>query len=301
MADKTVPGSWRQPLAFARFVKLEHSVFALPFAYAGAFLAWDSLERYPDPLILFWITVVMVAARSLAMGLNRIIDRRIDAKNPRTAGRELPAGALSFDQALSFCAISLAALAVGLYQLPPLTWYLSPIVIAAFVIYPYTKRFTALCHLFLGATIGLAPVGAWIAARFYLYYDGRFYWEPFLLMGAVTFWIAGFDIIYACLDVDFDRREGIHSLPASLGPARALLVARLFHVVAAAFLLAAGWVFHLGFTYYAGVAIVAALLAWENAIVSARDLSRVNTAFMTMNGIIAIIYLAFLTADLYLF
>lgn len=287
------------PLLFARFVKLEHSVFALPFAYAGAFLA--SPRRFPPYDKLLWITVVMVAARSLAMGLNRIIDRRIDAKNPRTANRELPSGALSFDQAISFCAISLAALAISLSQLPPLTWYLSPVVIAAFVIYPYTKRFTALCHFFLGATIGLAPVGAWIAVKYYLIYDGRFYWEPFLLMGAVTFWIAGFDIIYACLDIDFDRREGIHSLPAAAGPAAALLIARLFHVLAVAFLLATGWIFHLGFVYYAGVAIVTALLVYENAIVSARDLSRVNTAFMTMNGVIGVVYLAFLAADLYLF
>lgn len=277
------------PLLLAKFVKIEHSVFALPFAYAGAFMVRNRIPAFEK---MFWITVAMVAARSLAMALNRIIDMEIDARNPRTAARELPAGRLTLDQAISFCAISLAALAVALYELPPLTWYLSPLVIAAFVIYPFTKRFTALCHLFLGATIGLAPVGAWVAVSW------KLSWQPFLLMGAVTFWIAGFDIIYACLDIDFDRREGIHSLPASLGPARALLVTKAFHLIAAGFLVAAGMVKHLGAIYFAGVAVVALLLAWQNIIASARGLPPKGAAFMTMNGVISIVYIAFLTADL---
>ena len=278
----------RLPALFARFVKIEHSVFALPFAYAGAFLAASGI---PPAATLFWITLAMVAARSLAMALNRFVDRQIDARNPRTAGRELPAGKLSRGQALLFCGVSLAALALALANLPRLTWYLSPIVVAAFIIYPYTKRFTSLCHVFLGATDGLAPVGAWVAVT------GQLSWQPFLLMGAITFWIGGFDIAYGCLDLDFDRREGIHSLPVSLGPARALIVMRVFHILAVALLTAEGWVLQRGAVYFAGVLVVAALLAFENALVTAKNLSRVGL-FMTLNGFIGILYVIFLTVDL---
>ena len=279
------------PLLLAKFVRIEHSVFALPFAYAGAFMVRN---RIPAFEIMLWITVPMVAARSLAMALNRMIDMETDARNPRTATRELPAGRLTRDQAIAFCAISLAALAMALSNLPPLTWYLLPIVIAAFVVYPFTKRFTALCHLFLGATIGLAPVGAWVAV------SGSISWQPFLLMAAVPFWIAGFDIIYACLDIDFDRREGIHSLPARQGPARALWVTKGFHLLAAGFLVATGMVNHLGAIYFAGVAVVALLLVWQNITASGRGLPPKGAAFMTMNGVISIVYIAFLTADLLL-
>ncbi|MDO8736482.1 MAG: UbiA-like polyprenyltransferase [Thermoleophilia bacterium] len=287
-ADEATTSPLKLPGLFARFVKFEHSIFALPFAYAGAFLATQQIPSFAK---MFWITVVMVAARSLAMGLNRVIDHEIDARNPRTAGREIPAGTLTLAQGIGFCGLSLAVLAVSLYQLPRLTWYLSPIVVAAFVIYPYTKRFTSLCHVFLGATIGLAPVGAWVAVT------GQLPWQPFLLMGVVTFWIGGFDIIYACLDLDFDRREGIHSLPVSLGVARALLVTRVFHMISAVLMMEVGLVLDLGLIYYIGVGVVTWLLSYENAIVSAKDLSRVNTAFMTMNGVISVVYVAFVTAD----
>lgn len=277
------------PVLFARFVKIEHSVFALPFAYAGAFLAQNSIPAWQR---LLWITVAMVAARSLAMGLNRVIDYQIDARNPRTAMREIPAGRLTMGQAFAFCGFSLALLALALSQLPRLTWYLSPVIIAAFILYPYTKRFTSMCHVFLGATIGLAPVGAWIAVT------GEMAWQPWLLFGVVLFWIGGFDIIYACLDVEFDRREGLHSLPVSLGVGRALWVTRCFHLLAVALLIATGMSRQSGAIYYAGVVVVAALLSYENAIVRAKDLSRVGTAFMTMNGIISIVYIGFLTVDL---
>lgn len=274
---------------FARFVKLEHSIFALPFAYAGAFLAEGGIPGWGT---MIWVTLVMVSARSLAMTLNRIIDAGIDARNPRTAMRELPAGTISINTAATFGIISLVVLAASLSQLPPLTWYLSPIVVAAFVIYPYTKRFTSLCHLFLGATIGLAPVGAWVAVT------GDLTWRPFLLMGAVTFWIGGFDIIYACLDIDFDISEGLHSLPASLGVGPALALTRVLHLLSVVLLIATGIAGELGTIYFVGVAVVAVLLAYENMIVSVKDLSRVNTAFMTMNGIISVVYIVFLTADL---
>ncbi len=290
-ADRDRPSFLRLPLLLASFVKLEHSVFALPFAYAGAFLAAGAV---PAARPLLWITVAMVAARSLAMGLHRVIDRGIDARNPRTAGRELPSGRLSPGAALAFLAASLALLVLAVSQLPPITWYLAPVVVAAFVVYPFTKRFTSLCHLFLGATIGLAPVGGWVAV------SGSLDWRPFLLMAAVTFWIGGFDIIYACLDYDFDRHEGLHSLPVSLGIGRSLAVTRLFHLLSVLLLAAAGYCLGLGGAYFAGVAVVAALLAYENAIVSASDLSRVDTAFFTMNGVISIVYLLFLTIDLYL-
>ncbi len=277
-----------RPLLFTRFVKIEHSVFALPFAYAGAFLAQGGI---PGAGRLFWITFAMVAARSLAMGLNRVIDREIDARNPRTAGRELPSGRISLNNGVMFCAVSLAALALALSQLPRLTWYLAPVVIAVFAIYPYTKRFTTFCHLFLGATDGLAPVGAWAAVT------GRLPWQPFLLMGAVTFWIGGFDIAYACLDLDFDRREGLHSLPAALGPRKALLLMRISHLLAVGLLAAAGFVFGLGTLYFAGVAVVFLLLATENAFVRTGSYSHVG-AFMNMNGVIGIIFFGFLAADL---
>ncbi|MBE0428647.1 MAG: UbiA family prenyltransferase [Thermoleophilia bacterium] len=279
----------RTPALLARFVKIEHSVFALPFAYAGAFLAENRIPAWDR---LLWITVAMVAARSLAMALNRVIDHEIDARNPRTASREIPSGRLSVDEGISFGAISLAVLVVALFQLPRLTWYLSPVVIAAFVIYPYTKRFTFLCHLFLGATIGLAPVGAWIAIT------GAMAWQPWLLFGAVTFWIGGFDIIYACHDIGFDRREGLKSIPAALGAGKALWITRAMHLLAAALLAAAGVALQMGIIYYLGVAAATALLVYENAIVSPRDLSRAGAAFMTMNGIISVVYIAFLTADL---
>lgn len=279
----------KQLRLFASFVKLEHSVFALPFAYAGAFLAED---RIPGFWTLLWITLAMVAARSLAMGLNRLIDLEIDARNPRTAERELPSGRMTVNAALAFLAVSAGLLAFSLYNLPRITWYLSPIVVAAFVFYPYTKRFTYLCHLFLGATIGLAPVGGWVAVT------GTLTWQPFLLMGVVTFWIGGFDIIYACLDIDFDRREGLHSLPAAIGTGPSLWITRAFHALSVVLMLLIGQVQGLGWTYLAGVVACALLLAYENAIVSANDLSRVNTAFMTMNGIISVVYIAFVTIDI---
>ncbi len=289
MAEARTSSPLRLPLLFVRFVKLEHSVFALPFAYAGAFLAWGGI---PGLRTMVWITLAMVSARSLAMGLNRVIDVQIDARNPRTAGRELPSGQLSVASALAFLTVSLVLMAFALYHLPRLTWYLSPVVIAAFVVYPYTKRFTSLCHIFLGATIGLAPVGGWVAVT------GSLDWRPFLLMGVVTFWIGGFDIIYTCLDIGFDRREALHSLPVSLGLTRALRVTWGFHLLAVMLMVIVGLDAGLGGIYYAGVAVVAALLFYENAIVSADDLSRINTAFMTMNGIISVVYLGFLTADL---
>ncbi len=269
-------------------VKLEHTVFALPYAYAGAILA---AGQVPDAQLLAWITVAMVGARSLAMALNRLIDAGIDARNPRTARRELPAGLLTPVQVGAFAAASLAVFLVAVWQLPPVTHVLWPIPVAGFVIYPYLKRFTWLCHPFLGAVDGLAPVGGWIAVT------GTVDWQPFLLGGAVALWIGGFDIIYATMDLEIDRRQGLHSIPRRFGVGTALLITRIAHAGSVALLIWLGLNLSLGPLYWLGLAVVAALLAYENSIVSEDDLSRVDMAFLQMNGVIAMVFLAGVLAD----
>ena len=269
-------------------VKLEHTVFALPYAYAGAVLAENKI---PSLQRLLWITVAMVGARSLAMSLNRLIDAGIDAQNPRTARRELPAGLLTPVQVAGFAAASLAVFLIAVWQLPPITHVLWPIPVAGFVIYPYLKRFTWLCHPFLGAVDGLAPVGGWVAVT------GTVDWQPFLLGGAVALWIGGFDIIYATMDLEVDRRQGLHSIPRRFGVGTALLITRIAHAGSVALLIWLGIELSLGPFYWLGLAVVAGLLAYENSIVSEDDLSRVDMAFLQMNGVIAIVFLAGVLAD----
>ena len=269
-------------------VKLEHTVFALPYAYAGAILA---AGQVPDAQLLAWITVAMVGARSLAMALNRLIDAGIDARNPRTSRRELPAGLLTPVQVGAFAAASLAVFLVAVWQLPPVTHILWPIPVAGFVIYPYLKRFTWLCHPFLGAVDGLAPVGGWVAVT------GTVDWQAFLLGGAVALWIGGFDIIYATMDLEIDRREGLHSIPLRFGVGTALLITRIAHAGSVALLIWLGINLGLGPLYWLGLAVVAVLLAYENSIVSEDDLSRVDMAFLQMNGVIAMVFLAGVLAD----
>jgi 4-hydroxybenzoate polyprenyltransferase len=273
---------------FVSLVKLEHTVFALPYAYAGAVLAAGEV---PAAQTLAWITVAMVGARSLAMSLNRLIDAGIDARNPRTARRELPAGLLTPVQVAAFAAASLAVFLVAVWQLPAITHLLWPIPVAGFVIYPYLKRFTWLCHPFLGAVDGLAPVGGWIAVT------GTLDWQPFLLGGAVALWIGGFDIIYATMDLEVDEREGLHSIPRRFGIGTALLLTRIAHAGSVALLIWLGIDLGLGPLYWLGLAVVAVLLAYENSIVSEDDLSRVDMAFLGMNGVIAIVFLAGVLAD----
>ena len=275
---------------FVRLVKFEHSVFALPFAYSGAFLAAGGI---PGFWTMFWITLAMVGARSLAMALNRLFDADVDALNPRTAGRELPAGRLRKPEVWLFSLASLAVLLLAVLNLPSVTWYLWPIPVAAFVVYPFTKRWTWLCHFFLGATIGLGPVGAWVAV------SGRVTWEPFLLGAAVALWIAGFDIIYACMDVEFDRRQGIHSIPADFGERAGLWSTRAFHAGAVVLLAATGWAQGTSFVYYLGVAVCALLLFYENWLMRKAELAKVGVAFMTMNGIISVVYLFVTTLGLF--
>jgi 4-hydroxybenzoate polyprenyltransferase len=274
--------------ALLGLVRFKHTVFALPFAFAGALLA--RLE-VPSALRIWWILLAMVGARSLAMALNRLIDARIDALNPRTAARELPTGRLLPRQVIVFCAASLALLLVAVSQLPRPTWYLWPIPVAAFIAYPYTKRVTWACHLLLGLTIGLAPVGAWLAVT------GGVTAAPILLGLAVATWIAGFDVIYALLDVDFDRAHGIRSIPARFGAARALWFTRTLHLAAVGLLAGAGAAAGAGAVYFLGVAACAAVLTWENAIVAPGDPGRVQAAFGTANGVLSLLFLAFVLAE----
>ena len=276
------------PARFARLVKIEHTVFALPFAYVGAFLA---VGGTPSAHALVWITLAMVGARSLAMALNRLIDAGIDARNPRTAGRELPSGQLSVPQVALFCAASLALFLVAVWQLAPLTHVLWPIPIAGFVVYPYLKRFTWLCHLWLGAVDGLAPVGAWVAITNHLP------WQAWLLGAAVALWVAGFDFFYALFDVDVDRAQRLHSIVTRFGTRGAFAGARIAHAATIACLVAAGLGLSVGALYWIGVAAVAALLAYEHSLVKPGDLSRLDAAFFTMNGVISVAFAVFVIAD----
>ncbi|MDX6522880.1 MAG: 4-hydroxybenzoate polyprenyltransferase [Gaiellales bacterium] len=273
---------------FVSLVKFEHTVFALPFAFVGAVL---SVGKVPSAATLGWVTLAMVGARSLAMALNRLIDAEIDARNPRTAAREIPSGLLSRAQVVGFCAISLAVFLLAAWQLDPVVRWLWPIPVAAFVLYPYTKRFTWLCHLALGLSTGLAPLGAWLAV------SGDADPAPFLLWAAVALWIGGFDVIYATTDVEFDRREQLYSLPVRFGIGPALMVTRICHLAAVCLLIAVGVTLGLGPLYYLGLAVVAALLGYENSIVHPDDLSRVNVAFFTLNGVISVVFLAGVLAD----
>jgi 4-hydroxybenzoate polyprenyltransferase len=276
------------PARFARLVKIEHTVFALPFAYVGAFLAVGSTPSAHD---LLWITVAMVGARSLAMAVNRLVDVGIDARNPRTAGRELPSGQLSIPQVVLFCAVSLALFLVAVWQLAPKTHYLWPIPVAGFVVYPYLKRFTWLCHLWLGAVDGLAPVGAWVAITNHLP------WQSWMLGAAVAFWVAGFDCFYALFDLDVDRAQGLHSIATRFGVRGAFAGARIAHVATIVCLVATGLGLPVGALYWIGVGLVAALLAYEHALVRPNDLRRLDAAFFTMNGVISVAFAVFVIAD----
>jgi 4-hydroxybenzoate polyprenyltransferase len=276
------------PARFARLVKIEHTIFALPFAYVGAFLA---VAATPSAHDLVWITVAMVGARSLAMALNRLIDAGVDARNPRTAGRELPSGQLSIVQVAIFCAASLALFLVAVWQLAPKTHYLWPIPVAGFVVYPYLKRFTWLCHFWLGAVDGLAPVGAWVAITNHLP------WQAWMLGAAVALWVAGFDCFYALFDVDVDRAQGLHSIATRFGMRGAFAGALLSHLATVACLVAAGLGLPVGAFYWIGVGAVAALLAYEHSLVRPGDLRRLDAAFFTMNGVISVAFAVFVILD----
>ena len=277
--------------AYGRMIRFSHSAFALPFALTSAVLAAREGGVIVRPL--FWIVVAMVSARSAAMGFNRLADHAIDARNPRTAGRELPKGVLSRREAWVFVAISTAVFVLAAARLNPLCLALSPVALLIVFGYSYAKRFTAASPLVLGLSLAVAPVGAWLAIR------GRFEAVPLVLGAAVVLWVAGFDTIYACQDAEFDRREGLHSIPARLGVPRALLVARALHVGAILLLIGLFRLAPLHPLYLVGVAVVAGLLAWEHTLVRADDLSRVMQAF-NLNGWVSLGYFAFTVAATWL-
>lgn len=276
---------------YAAFVRLEHSVFALPFALTGALLAFRQVPFSWGRL--GWIVAAMVAARSAAMGFNRLVDAPFDALNPRTATRELPRGALSRREAKLFVAASSAAFVAVTYPLGPLCFALSPLALVIVFWYSLAKRYTHYTQLFLGLAMAVAPVGGWLAA------GGRAGWEPWLLAIAIGCWVGGFDVLYACLDVDFDRAHGLRSIPVRFGIRRALVISRLLHLVAVAALVALAAVVPLGTVYLVGVALVAALLAYEQWLVQADDLSRVQQAF-DLNGYVGVFYFLVTVAALYL-
>ena len=277
-------------------IKFEHSVFALPFALTGALLAFRQAgEGYSTALgKILWISIAMVGARSAAMAFNRLVDSEIDGRNPRTKMRHLPAGLLSRGFAWVFVAVSAAIFVLGASQLNRLCLLLSPVALALVFFYSFTKRFTSFSHLVLGLCLGVAPAAAWIAVRGSL--DPRILW----LTAAVTFWTAGFDVIYSCQDYEFDRSNHLFSIPRSIGIARALLVARSLHLLMIVCLLALVLTLHLGYLALAGVALVVALLIYEHSLVRPNDLSRVNAAFFTMNGYVSVLFFLFWAADVLL-
>jgi len=272
-------------------IKWEHSIFALPFALCGAMLAAGGLPTWHQ---LGWIVVAMVSARSAAMAFNRLADASIDAANPRTATRALPAGVVTPAFVTTFVLISCGIFVLAAAELNRLTLWLSPVALAVVLLYSYSKRFTRWSHLFLGFALGIAPAAAWIAVRGSL--DPRI----LLLTAAVTFWVGGFDVIYACQDYEFDRNHGLHSVPRYLGIHAALWVARAFHLVMLGLLVALVLAFGLGKLAFVGVIAVAVLLAYEHSLVRHDDLSKLNAAFFTMNGIISLVFLGFVASDLLL-
>ena len=272
-------------------IKFEHSVFALPFALTGALLAARATHQpphgWPSVQQVFWIVVAMVAARSAAMTVNRIVDLRYDRENPRTAQRALATGALSLSFAWLFTLVAVAVFSVAAWQLNPLALKLAPVAVAILFFYSFTKRFTNWSHLFLGFALGVAPAAAWIAIT------GALDLRMLILCAAVTLWVAGFDVLYACQDVDYDRRAGLFSIPKRFGIANALLIARALHVGAVALLCWLAASFALPWPAWLGVAVAAALLAYEHSLVKADDLSKLDAAFFAMNGYISISFLLF--------
>ncbi len=275
---------------YLSFVRFSHSVFALPFALAGALLASrQSPITWP---VVGWILLAMVSARSAAMGFNRLVDARFDALNPRTANREMPRGAMSVPEAALFVVVSSAIFVFAAWRLNPICFALSPVALAIVFWYSLAKRFTTWTQLFLGLAMAVAPVGGWLAV------GGRGGFEPWLLAAAIGFWVGGFDVLYACQDLDFDRAHGLRSIPVRFGVARSLLMSRGMHLVAVVCLAALAFVTPLPGFYFIGVAVIAALLVYEQSLVKANDLSQVKKAF-DMNGYVGILYLLVLAVSIY--
>jgi 4-hydroxybenzoate polyprenyltransferase len=268
-------------------IKFEHSVFALPFALVGALLAARADGGLPTWRQILWIVVAMIGARSAAMTINRIADIEFDRRNPRTANRALPAGTLSVAFAWAFTILASAVLIVAAWQLNLLALELSPVALAILFLYSYTKRFTAWSHFVLGFCLGISPAAAWIAIR------GSLDWRMLILCAAVTLWVGGFDVLYACQDVDFDRAEGLHSIPKKFGIAGALQIARVMHLAMVALLIWLATAFHLAWPAWVGIAVVALLLGYEHSLVKPNDLSKLDAAFFLVNGYVSLLFLVF--------
>ena len=268
-------------------IKFEHSVFALPFALVGALLAARESGTLPTWHQLLWIVVAMVGARSAAMTINRIADVEFDRRNPRTASRALPTGELSVGFAWAFTIAASALLVFAAWKLNPLALKLSPVALAVLFFYSYTKRFTSWAHFVLGLCLGISPAAAWIAIR------GSLDLRMLILCAAVTLWVGGFDVLYACQDVEFDKEAGLFSIPKKFGIARSLLIARMMHILMVALLCWLALSFHLAWPAWAGIAVVALLLGYEHSLVKANDLSKINAAFFTVNGYISLLFLLF--------
>lgn len=274
-------------------IKFEHSVFALPFALVGALLAARAVGGLPSWRQILWIVLAMVGARSAAMTMNRIADIEYDRRNPRTANRALPTGELSVGFAVAFTVLASALLVIAAWQLNRLALELSPLALAILFFYSYTKRFTAWSHFVLGFCLGISPAAAWIAIR------GSLDWRMLILCAAVTLWVGGFDVLYACQDVQFDKSAGLHSVPKTFGVAKALVLARAIHIAMVVLLGWLAWSFRLAWPAWAGIAVVAALLAYEHSLVKPDDLSKMNAAFFTVNGYISLLFLLFWSAAVF--
>lgn len=299
---------------YLSLIKFSHTIFAMPFALIGFFLAVNSFVSfsgvqvalpYPGEKMVFYsgwndllrvfvlVIICMITARSAAMAFNRYLDRQFDAKNPRTAIREIPAGIISANSALRFTILSCILFILATWFINPLCFALSPVALFVILFYSYTKRFTPLCHLVLGLGLSLAPIGAFLAVT------GQFALLPILFSFTVLFWVSGFDIIFALQDEDFDRSQNLYSIPVALGTAKALLVSRILHVLAAGCVITAGFIGGFGWLYWIGVGVFISMLIYQHSIVKPSDLSKVNIAFMTANGIASVVFAVFVIADLF--
>lgn len=276
---------------FLEMIKFPHTVFALPFALSSAFLASGGM---PSNYHLFWIIVAMVGARTGAMSFNRLVDMKIDAKNPRTKDRPLPKNLISKEAVAFYTVISFILLIFAAYKLNKLCFYLSFLAIFILMLYSYTKRFTYFSHIVLGISLAGAPLGAWIAIK------GQIDLLPILLSVSVLFWVAGFDILYALQDYEFDKKEGLYSIPVRLGVRNSILVARIFHIVMIFFLFFVSFLSGLGWLYNTGVVIITILIIYEHSLVKSDDLTRLNIAFFNMNGYISVVFFIFVVLELFL-
>ncbi len=279
---------------YLSLIKFSHTIFALPFALIGFFLAINSIETNINWLTLVYVVLCMIFARSAAMAFNRYIDRKIDLANPRTAKvREIPNGTITATNALTFVIINCILFIGTTYLINPLCFYLSPVALAVVLVYSLTKRFTALCHLVLGLGLSLAPIGAYLAVT------GEFDWLPLFFSFAVLFWVSGFDIIYALQDEEFDKEQKLHSIPVLLGTKNALMLSNILHIITASFILFAGYYGSLGLFYWIGSGLFIGLLSYQHFLVKPNDLSKVNMAFFTTNGIASVLFAAFVLLELY--